>query len=277
MILSAMLLSLSQTTAPPLQARSLAARTLESALDSSESGYSPQARAEVLAAAACEAAELLGDSSRNAARLRAIATKRPVDAARLERELPWLAIDLPFQPEIESPRPAGFPEATPVGEIAVLEFPACRLARVPMARLPLSSSGAFWKLFRHIESNGISMTAPVETTYGGSGERATTMAFLYGAPEIGRTGRHGEVEVVDVGPLRVVSLGLRGRRDEDSVRAAEKTLRGWLESEARFEPDGSLRVMSWNSPMVSQERNYFEVQIPVRARATQAKSEVPAR
>ena len=73
-------------------------------------------------------------------------------------------LDLSFEPRIEAPVPVGWPAPTTVNELMVLDYPAYRLARAPMSG-QMRTNNAFWKLFRHIESNQIPMTAPVETTY----------------------------------------------------------------------------------------------------------------
>ena len=81
-----------------------------------------------------------------------------------------------FKPVVEAPLPDGFPTYTPVGKIEVKQYPAYRKAET-------SGRVAFWTLFEHITSSGISMTAPVEMTYEKDGapvgkERA--MAFFMG-------------------------------------------------------------------------------------------------
>jgi hypothetical protein len=69
---------------------------------------------------------------------------------------------LAFQPVIEAPTPQGFPQWTPVGEIRVQRYPNYRAARSSISD---GEDNAFWTLFRHIESNKIAMTAPVEMSY----------------------------------------------------------------------------------------------------------------
>ena len=69
--------------------------------------------------------------------------------------------DLAFEPIMEAPLPVGFPAPVPAGEIAVIEYPRYRLARAGMKG---GQNGTFFTLFRHIQSNDIPMTAPVEMT-----------------------------------------------------------------------------------------------------------------
>lgn len=266
---------ISITSSPPVEARTTAARHLEAALaavGAEASQLSDIQRAARMRDAAREAAKELGERSLVSSRLTALATGlEPL--AGLRRNALEIATDLVFSPVVEAGRPRGFPGATPVGEVLVLDYPACRLARVPMDRGWGAENGAFWKLFQHIESNKIPMTAPVEMTYADSAERQTTMAFLYASTDVGRLGPAGrDVEVADVPPMRVASFGVRGRRTDERVREARRAIEGWLSGRTGLEAAGSLRVMGWNGPMTPVARSYFEVQIPVRTVAHRLRS-----
>ena len=228
-------------------------------------------RMALLGQAAGRAAAVLGES-RSAELVQGLVTdarwQALADEARaaswLERELERTAADLAFTPLREAELPVGFPAPTPVLEIEVKQYPAYRMASAPSGGM----GGGFWTLFRHIESQEIAMTAPVEMTYTeGMAPREERMAFLYGSMEIGETGRDGQVEVVDVEPARVVSLGCRGRMTRERVAQAQAELELWLVSSGTWEVAGPLRSMGYNSPMVPAARSYFEVQVPVRAKA----------
>ena len=166
-----------------------------------------------------------------------------------------------FKPVIEAPLPEGFPSYTPVGEIEVKHYPAYRKAET-------SGKVAFWTLFQHITTAGISMTAPVEMTFQADGPpvgREQSMAFLYGDKNIGSAGRKGNVDVVDVPAATVVCIGVRGVRSDEVLVQAERELRNWLdENRSRFKQSGPVRVMGYNSPFVARDRQFFEVQIPIR-------------
>ena len=46
---------------------------------------------------------------------------------------------------------------------------------------------------------------------------------------------------------------------------AEQRLTNWLEqNKGKYEQSGPVRVMGYNSPFVARDRQFFEVQIPVR-------------
>ncbi len=171
------------------------------------------------------------------------------------------AEDAAFKPVVEAPLPEGFPTYTPVGQIEVKQYPAYRKAET-------SGRIAFWTLFEHIKSEGIPMTAPVEMTYQSDGPpvgRERAMAFLYGNKSTGTAGRKGNVETVDVPAGAVVSIGMRGPRSETALAQAEQRLRDWLEqNKSRYEQSGAVRIMGYNSPFVARDRQFFEVQIPIR-------------
>ena len=167
-----------------------------------------------------------------------------------------------FKPVVEAPLPDGFPTYTPVGTIEVKHYPAYRKAET-------SGRVAFWTLFEHIKTSGVAMTAPVEMTYQKDGPpvgKEQAMAFLYGNGNIGKAGQKGNVQVIDVPAATVVCIGMRGQRSDDVLTQAEQELRNWLElNKTQYEQRGPVRVMGYNSPFVARDRQFFEVQIPVRA------------
>lgn len=169
--------------------------------------------------------------------------------------------DKEFKPIIEAEMPSGFPEVTPVREVQIKRYPAYRKALADA-----SANRAFWTLFSHIKRNDVSMTAPVEMAYADRDRPAeATMAFLYGRSDLGVAGRQGNVEVIDVPPMVVVSTGVRGPRTEESVAKARDRLNAWLEAnQEQYTAAGQLRVMAYNSPFVPRNRNYFEVEIPIQ-------------
>jgi hypothetical protein len=197
----------------------------------------------------------LVETTATQARWRAL-SDRGAATAWLAKRLDGLASDLAFQPYLEAELPEGFPQPTLPHDVELKRYPRYRMATAPMGGG--RQDGAFWKLFQHIQSNEIPMTAPVETTYEVDGERmrATTMAFLYEGPEQGRAGEAGAVDVVDVGEQWVVSMGLRGYA----------ALLEYVAAHGGLEVVGEMRTMGYNSPMVMGARRTFEVQVPVRVK-----------
>ena len=167
----------------------------------------------------------------------------------------------PFKPIVEAKMPTGFPSYTRPGEVAIKNYPRYRKAETAVG-----AGSTFWTLFSHIKRNGVAMTAPVEMTFSESDQlKEKSMAFLYGSTDIGEPGRQGKVEVKDVPALTVISTGVLGPRNSESVAEARQRLNDWLDSQkSRYVSAGSLRVMGYNSPFVPRNRNYFEVEIPIR-------------
>ena len=63
----------------------------------------------------------------------------------------------------------------------------------------------------------------------------------------------------------VVSTGVRGPRTKQAVDEARTRLEAWLEeNKEEYVANGQLRVMAYNSPFVPRDRNFFEVEIPIR-------------
>ena len=260
-------LVLAVPAAPDLRAEVGAA--FAEAVDRADSRVETEERLRGLRAAAAEAASrlegqrvaLLIEEAVLDARWRALVD--PYAAAEeLAERLAALASDLRFEPLMEADLPPGFPEPTPVHELRLVEYPGYRLA---FAELEGAGDGsAFFELFRHIQSNGIAMTAPVEVTFEAERLEPVRMAFLYEGPDQGAVGSAGEVEVVDVPPQSVLSLGCRGRDSLARVERMWALLEDWLEDHPEWEADGPPRTMGYNSPMVPSARRCFEVQVPVR-------------
>lgn len=252
---------------PTTLSRSAAADVLKKGLEDAGRAAGPQEQVEILRRAA-EAAT----RGRPENLLMAEALRGPTDATGLEpaalaerwRAAVSEAVEiLEFRVQEESPLPDGFPEPTPLGEIAVQKYPVYRAAR---AEVGGGDDGAFMRLFGHISTKGISMTAPVEMSYareGDGGSRKVGMSFLYRNTGQGTLGGD-KVKVQDVGAMTAVSLGLRGRASEDRVAEAKGRLEAWLAShEKEYRAAGPIRTLVYNSPFLPEKRQFFEVQIPV--------------
>lgn len=198
-----------------------------------------------------------------AGRWRAV-TDAQAAAQWLEKEFDRFADDLQFQPTMEAELPLGFPAPTAVRDIEVKQYPSYRSVGAEMGAM--GSNGAFWKLFKHIQSNDIAMTTPVEMSYEVRGEqmRETKMAFLYGDPAIGQVGPAGVVQVSDAEANWVVSLGCRGYESDTKLANARTQLLEWIAARPEYSVSGEMRVMSYNSPMVFGNKRFYEVQIPVQ-------------
>lgn len=261
-----------------LSARLRAGTTLGAAVErvATSDMEPPAARAVLRAAANVAATDLEGQRVGGMLEQAVLSFERGFDAdpigsvTTFERDLASLADDLAFQPRMEAPQPPGFPSPTPLHEIRLTRYPGYRLAFAEMSGP--GDGGAFFKLFRHIQSNEIAMTAPVEVTLDPDRLRQTRMAFLYEGPTQGAVGTDGAVEVVDVPPMTVVSIGCRGYDRLERVEALHRQLRAWVAEHPQWAVAGHPRTMGFNSPMVRGDQRFFEVQLPVRP----AEPEAPA-
>ncbi|MEM6314892.1 MAG: heme-binding protein, partial [Planctomycetota bacterium] len=141
----------------------------------------------------------------------------------------------------------------------IKQYPTYRMAiaKSPEGR---EENGLFFRLFNHISTNDIPMTAPVEMS---RSDGEVMMGFMYPDSDTGTLGEAAlDVEVIDVPPTRVVTIGMRGNRTRASVEQAEALLRAAIEARG-LTAAGELREMGYNSPSIRGDRRYFEVQIPV--------------
>ncbi|MEM6258230.1 MAG: heme-binding protein [Planctomycetota bacterium] len=163
----------------------------------------------------------------------------------------------------EAPLPEGWPGLTPVGEIEVKQYPVYRAAVID-DQTDGSQGGMFRPLFNHIQREDIAMTVPVEMTYD-SNEQAS-MAFLYRTPDMGTLGRDTDdarVVVKDIAEQTAVSIGVRGRYNDDNYNKALDKLNAWLEANPKWKAVGEPRFLGYNSPFVPGFMRYGEVQIPI--------------
>lgn len=178
----------------------------------------------------------------------------------------------------EAKMPPGFPEPGPVGTVVVKHYPGYRLARVSEATRPGGTQDSmFMTLFRHIKSNKIAMTAPVEMEYAqpekagdsaaedrSGGRKVRSMAFLYGDQSLGKPGLDGQVEVLDVEPVTVVSVAVRGDYAPKTYdKAIDEILAFLTANKEQYRQAGPPRVLGYNSPFVPGFLRMGEVQIPV--------------
>jgi hypothetical protein len=155
--------------------------------------------------------------------------------------------------------------------VLVKWYPSSRGAFVRLAGdLRMATWRGFWPLYRHIQTEGIAMTAPVVSQYGDDVRHADRggmeMAFLYPSPTLGaaRARSEGGVRVLDGPPLCVVSLGVvGGAYDLESLRTAVATLDRWLADNAgTWRAVGPPRRLAYQQPLPFK-RLYSEVQVPI--------------
>ena len=175
-----------------------------------------------------------------------------------------------------APLPEGFPPPTQQGKIEVKQYPAYRAATVRYSgELSQAANRAFNPLYRHISSNNISMTAPVEARYpvrtleageiGASEERGEALvSFLYRSTDVYPQEIAQDIQVEDIAPMTVLSLGLKGSYDYSSYQKNIEQLREWLAQHPEWTVVGSPRRFFYDAPYVPEPLKHSEIQVPIR-------------
>jgi uncharacterized surface protein with fasciclin (FAS1) repeats len=167
-----------------------------------------------------------------------------------------------FKVILEAELPKGFPAPGPLNEIIVKQYPSYRSAKLESSR---GQGLSFMKLFGHIKSNNISMTAPVEMQIDKATGERQSMAFLYANKSIGQTGiQNSGVAVVDELPQDYLSIGLSGRESSELIKDAVAQLKAWLSKNPNYSSEGEARLLGYNSPMIPSSKRFWEVQIPIK-------------
>jgi DNA gyrase inhibitor GyrI len=171
-----------------------------------------------------------------------------------------------------APLPEGFPPPTADGVIEIKQYPEYRAATVQVSgNLEYASSRGFSPLFRHISSNDISMTAPVETRYpvgtlqsdsGTAGE--ATVSFLYRSLDIVPQDVAQDIQVQDMPPMTVISLGTRGGYEYDIYRDGIQRLQRWLANHPEYTVAGAPRRFFYDGPFIPDALKRSDIQIPVQ-------------
>jgi hypothetical protein len=173
-----------------------------------------------------------------------------------------------------APLPDGFPPPTADGEIEIKYYPEYRAATVKVSgTLAYASSRGFSPLYRHISSNDISMTAPVETRYPtatlqaeSSTEGEAAVSFLYRNLDIVPREVAQDVQVEDIPPMTVVSLGVRGGYDYDIYTTGVRRLQTWLSEHPDYVVAGPPRRFFYDGPYIPDPLKRSDIQIPVGRR-----------
>lgn len=174
---------------------------------------------------------------------------------------------------MSAPLPAGFPGITPKDHMELKQYPAYRSGTyLYEGNLSNATSFAFDPLFRHISSNQISMTAPVEARYpqailtGTIASGKAKVSFLYQNPGITPQKLDANIIVEDHPAMLVLSLGVQGAYGFNSLAEHVAKLTTWLQQHPEYEIAGEPRELLYDSPFTPDPLKRREVQIPVRRR-----------
>ncbi len=153
----------------------------------------------------------------------------------------------------EASLPKNWPKPGPYNQVSQKTYPAYRAAFTDGK----GTTGAFWRLFRHIQRNDIPMTAPVEMAM--KDGSMTSMAFLYQNIEVGTTGPDGEkIQVRDVPALKALSYTWMGPRNKKSLKKAKEALEKAL-GEKNLTAK-SFRLLGYNGPRTPKKKRTHELQ-----------------
>ena len=158
----------------------------------------------------------------------------------------------------ESALPKGWPAPGPFDQVTRKKYPAYRAAFTASS----SPNGGFWTLFKHIQSNGIPMSSPVEMTMKEKPEGGMVMeqmGFLYQSPDVGKGGADGpNVSVRDVSALSVLSYTWQGPRTDAEVTKARAAIEA-VRLRKKLQVTG-YRLFGYNSPSVPKNKQTHELQ-----------------
>ena len=171
-----------------------------------------------------------------------------------------------------APLPEGFPLPTAKGEIEIKQYPAYRAATVQVrGELGNAASRGFSPLFRHISNNDISMTAPVETRYpaatlqtGAISQGDAAVSFLYRSLDVVPKEVAQNVQVEDMPPMTVVSVGMRGGYGYGVYTRGVQQLQDWLAAHPEYEVVGPPRRFFYDGPFIPDGLKRSDIQIPVQ-------------
>ncbi|MDF5722865.1 MAG: heme-binding protein [Rhizonema sp. PD37] len=177
---------------------------------------------------------------------------------------------------MSAPLPIGFPPPTAAGKIEIKHYPHYRSGTYTyIGPLRQAANAAFEPLYRHISSNDIPMTAPVETRYpiitlqegqSGKGDEIgqAEVSFLYRDKDVHPQNVAQDIQVEDHPAMTVVSIGVQGAYTFTSYQQNLERLREWLRQHPNYTVSGPPRRFLYNSPFTPDVIKYSEVQIPIR-------------
>lgn len=164
--------------------------------------------------------------------------------------------------------PVGYPAPTPPGAYEIKHYASVRRAEFTSGSgRGINGQNGFWPLFQHISRNDIAMTAPVEMEVSDQNNDGDpdqwTMSFLYHQISDGPTGNDGDVVIVDTEPMTYLSLGVQGRRGQNTWETLAAELDAWIAASPEWERVGMPRVLGYNGPNVPGRNQWWEIQIPI--------------
>ncbi len=175
-----------------------------------------------------------------------------------------------------APLPDGFPQPTTAGKIEVKQYPAYRSGTYTYkGKLSQAANESFEPLFKHISSNSIGMTAPVEARYpsitlkelpSGKPDQVgqAEVSFLYRNEDVQPKQIAEGIKVETHPSITVVSIGVSGPYTYASYQENLARLRDWLAKHPSYVVAGLPRRFFYDSPFTPDPIKRSEVQIPIQ-------------
>jgi SOUL heme-binding protein len=175
-----------------------------------------------------------------------------------------------------APLPDGFPPPTSAGKIEIKQYPAYRSGTYTYrGKLSQAANESFDPLFKHISSNGISMTAPVEARYPSITleELPTSSPDKVGQAEVSFLYRNQDIQPKQIAEgikvenhpsITVVSIGVSGPYTYAGYQENLARLRDWLAKHPSYVANGLPRRFFYDSPFTPDAFKRSEVQIPIQ-------------
>ena len=165
-------------------------------------------------------------------------------------------------------------EKTPVGEFRIIELPT-RIALEAKSTQGYFSenNGLFRTLFGYISEHDLSMTTPVEAEI-----EPGKMRFFVGDKDAAKKRPNtGKVEVINLDPITVVAIGIRGSYNIENFQNHEKLLLTWIDENPDYEISGSAYAVYWDGPFIPWLLKRSEVHLPIRSSQKESKKNQPSK
>ena len=165
-------------------------------------------------------------------------------------------------------------EKTPVGEFRIIELPT-RIALEAKSTQGYFSenNGLFRTLFGYISEHDLSMTTPVEAEI-----EPGKMRFFVGEKDAAKKRPNtGKVEVINLDPITVVAIGIRGSYNIENFQNHEKLLLTWIDENPDYEISGSAYAVYWDGPFIPWLLKRSEVHLPIRSSQKESKKNQPSK
>ena len=151
-------------------------------------------------------------------------------------------------------------EKTPVGSVIVKSIPSSKmLLTVGEGNYFDNRNDLFRRLFNYINTNKVAMTVPVEVEI----ENASMKFYVGSKDKLKALQDEGSVQVIDLPPREVVSIGIRGAYTRKHFEEAKSKLETWLKENRQYQQTAEAYAVYWDAPFMPWFLKRAEVHIPI--------------